>query len=91
MTKKNPQTPKEQYTAIIEHMDISQLENTSNNVSVVKELNDLPNQFVENSGDHYDQRDGEIVRSNPQFERYSEMSRFSFDLTKQAREIVKKE
>jgi glyceraldehyde-3-phosphate dehydrogenase/erythrose-4-phosphate dehydrogenase len=57
----------------------SQLENSANNVDMTIEKEDCsPNNFSENTtSEHYDQRDGHVVRSNPDFEKFAEMSRFN--------------
>jgi hypothetical protein len=76
----------------ISKIDASQLKNSANNIDMTREKDDLsPNNFTEDMGVHYDQRDGQVVRSNPEFSKYSEMSRFNHEIALNGKKIKKDE
>jgi hypothetical protein len=69
---------KKEYDKVVSKIDKSQLKNSANSVDMTREKEDLtPNNFTQNMKEHHDQRDGIIVRSKPEFEKYAEAARFN--------------
>jgi len=87
MTKKNPQTLKEQNDEVIDSMETFQLGSSSNRISVTKELADSPAIFIKSLGTNFANHPCDLCDPDPVIE--NEGERFNFDLTAHQKRIMR--